>query len=315
MCTNITIFSTKTLKEDNCLFDNSVKQISNSTAQEIVYDYFLRIRELIYSDIINDKNKTDLFKKLFTDKLNSIESGFDEYATENDKTEAKRAKQNITKEFLKRRIDRDFLPGHYDIDNIMERINKWGLEGQVLDMCTDGESIKKVEEKSRIYQIAGTNVYALHCLENDDKDTSGKRWIPCLIKCAKALAVGASSIDINLVLHDKDLGNNSTYAAQDVTILDNDEVRDIFDKTQTLLQKNDHCRIIFFQHTSNAITQILREPFSKSRDIHYEVKKAFTNYQELNEIKEKSAACLRYENGIIAAKKLNDNLNAIIDQL
>ena len=103
-------------------------------------------------------------------------------------------------------------------------------------------------------------MYAIKDLEDDEEDKEkGRKWIPTLIQCAKELA-GNVPTEINLVLHDKDLGREENKFAVEEYIITEYQVLDEFNfpEVQELLQDKSICRIIFFQHGHNIYSRILK---------------------------------------------------------
>ena len=325
----ITLFSTKTINERGCLFDDNALLINDDRLRILLHDYFLKPRDMIHM-IRKNEEKWKKLNILILSKLENIVDNIQEYATNKDLEESENENQEITMDFLEDRIMFEYHDPDA-IDSILERIEKWSLVNYLHELTPYQDIPEDVRDKSQMYQLPNSDVYAIKCLEDNDMDISGTKWIPCLIKCAKLLA-NDSPVDINLVMHDKDLGNNTYYTLNDMTLLDDDMVRLQFDidTTNPLLNPDDRCRITFFKHTTNFITNILNTPFSQNRDIHqetidgfkenydeYGVKKkdVIYNFERLCNIKDKSKECLNDENGIETAKQLNDDLKTIINTL
>lgn len=117
--------------------------------------------------------------------------------------------------------------------------------------------------------------YAIKALEGDWKDDEkgSKNWIGQLIEAAKELAdiKENDDYDIQLVLHDKDLGG--IFVTRDVFVLDSEQIGKY--------TQDPKCHIIFFKHTSNEFVNLLGNNELTSLDIYKEVKDSLSKYSEV----------------------------------
>lgn len=155
-----------------------------------------------------------------------------------------------------------------------------------------GKKEKIIQDLSKVYSLPSIQgqgeekenqyfAYAIKALEGDWKDdeNGSKNWIGQLIEAAKELAdiKENDDYDIQLVLHDKDLGG--IFVTRDVYVLDSEQIKKY--------TQDPKCHIIFFKHTSNEFVNLLGNNELTSLEIYKEVKNSSAKYSEvLENIKE-----------------------------
>lgn len=160
------------------------------------------------------------------------------------------------------------------------------------DEIVEKERLKTEQELSKVYSLPSIQgqgeekenqyfAYAIKALEGDWKDdeNGSKNWIGQLIEAAKELAdiKENDDYDIQLVLHDKDLGG--IFVTRDVYVLDSEQIKKY--------TQDPKCHIIFFKHTSNEFVNLLGNNELTSLEIYKEVKNSSAKYSEvLENIKE-----------------------------
>ena len=318
--TRITIFSTKTIGEEGCLFGKSAKETAHDEQKIFLQNYFSRSFKIInqLEHLLKMENGNESLKNIFLKRINEIKeiSGADsaeniaKLMTDGDN----RIKEEYTLDDNEIAI-KECLDDEIKTQNtiaLCNRVNKWELRKELIDLCRDSKEWEKINKKSTMYQIYTSHVYALHCLEPEDMDKEMDQWLPCLIQCAHALTGRPSNgIDLQLVLHDAEFGRNTPFTKFDVMALDkNEDVTKAFPATQKFLDKNDECKILFFQHTTNPVTRILRTPIDDNNGdvIHEKVSDIILSYGRLGILKESSKKALDSENGIDESKMLDAKL-------
>lgn len=265
---NVTIFSTKTLTDKGCLFDGCTPKVYS----EAIFDYFMPS----IPDLVRMCIKCELMEEVKKTLLNF-----------NSKTPLPKDSEKIDKG---RPVDKvysihiEFETNNAGIetnmfDELCNRIDSWDLKLQLINLLFEKkcEDILTIKNRATLYQLDNLDVYAIKCLDNNE--IKSNEWISSLIQFAKSLASQNDQLEINLVLHDKDLG--SKYDKPNPpTIITEDKIKEEFKDVPILqtLQKDDLCRIAFFQHTTNAFVDILNESFNKKRKIHEEVISACKRY-------------------------------------
>lgn len=151
------------------------------------------------------------------------------------------------------------------------------------------ERNKFIQNLSKVYSLPAKQVqdeekrdqyyaYAIKALEKkwSDDENGSKNWIGKLIEAAKDLAgiKDNETYEIQLVLHDKDLGGK--YVTRDVYVLDSKQIG-----KYTPDQK---CHIIFFKHTSNEFVNLLRNRELTSLDIYKKVNDTHIKYSKKLEL-------------------------------
>lgn len=308
--TMITIFSTKTIGEEGCLFGKTAKLTAHSEQSPFLYDYFSRNMELTKQlDYLTgyEEGRRELYD-IFQKKLETVnENEIVDLMTPEDL----RIKNDYSLDdniiAINERINEEI--NNRMIIELYNRVEKWNLRTEVIGLCEGSEEWNKVLKKSNMYQIGSNHVYALHCLEEEDMDIERNQWIPCLVQCARALTgQPANGVVIQLVLHDAEFGRNTPYTKHDVMVLEKKEdvVRD-FPSVNNYLEENDECSILFFQHTTNPVTRILRTPIDENDGdkIHESVRSVILSYGEFGKTIKKSNEILGSESGIDESKTLN----------
>ncbi len=327
----ITIFSTKSIDEKERLFNK--KMVTKHTEQEkYLREYFCRkadITKSVESMLESEDGRNGLKELLKGRVVQQKEDGkpLVDLKTEHDK--GLNVSDEVLEGFLDYIIGKEIEQSQQDetkkdaVGQLVERVNQWGLKSVVMEKAHVGEEWEAVKEKSTMYQIDESDVYALHCLDNKDMDVDKNAWLPCLLNCAFAL-VGhpAYGVRIQLVMHDAEFGRDTEYAKHDVMVKkvelennaeNNAEVKknEEFPGVGRLLGKNDECSILFFQHTVNVVTRILDTPEKNGDCVHMKVKEAMDMYGELKKIKEKSKNAKSLEE----CRAANEELYKIQDKL
>ena len=322
----ITIFSTKSVQVDGGLFDKDAKIIDCEECIEILETYFSRtinVAKMLGDMVKNDEKKKALLS-LFLDKIKREKEGKSKdeaikslvkMKTQNDmkycESHPSAKDENKVETLFKVTINNE-LSNPSDMD-LCRRVEQWGLKDDVVKLNKDSEEWKKVEKKSTMYQIGDSDVYALHCLDEEDMDVNKNVWLPCLLNCAFAL-VGhpADGVRIQLVMHDAEFGRKTEYAKHNVMLIkDKAEVEREFGVVNGMLGDNDECSILFFQHTVNPVTRILNTPETDGEKVHESVKNVITSYGNLKVYKDESKNAETIE----VCKKADDKLMKMIDQL
>lgn len=251
---DITIFSTRSFGK-GYLFADAPTFVSPKEAQEELNKYFgikEEKLEYIWWEAIEEKGllqevEDDLKRRLPDEDYDDVEFIFG--AVKNAQ------KGGDYEQFLEKQS--------VIADNYFKKLD--GSSEAFLSRFVDLDGLFKKEDPTKLYQ-ACEGVFAIHLLEGPHVDSSGKKWIPTLIKCAKTIA-GEDNINLRLVLHDKDLGKQ--YISDDVTIIDETAIKDL---AVSELKGLNSIKIVFFKHTTNAFAiDILGKPFSANRNVHAEV--------------------------------------------
>lgn len=330
----ITIFSTKMVQVEEGLFDKNAKEVDRAKTGEFLEPYFSRtinVTRMLESMVQTEAGKTRLLG-LFQNKINQVKGGKDKADAAAIKTLVGMRTMNDM-EFIKKypvvgadeKVEmlfgvniKDELNNPSDM-NLSRRVERWGLRDEVIKLNKDSEEWKKVQRKSTVYQIGESNVYALHCLDEEDMDREKKAWLPCLLNCAFALAGRpAGGLKIQLVMHDAEFGRDTEYAKHDVMLLeDKAAVESEFEVVNGMLGENDDCCILFFQHTVNAVTRILNTPVSGEAgdSVHEKVGAVVESYGKLKEIKKDAREALDAEDGIAKCKDADKRLWGIEEKL
>ena len=315
----ITIFSTKLIREKNGLFTPDTLKVENVEVKKLLRDYFIHLDVLLYNMMKDDTKKRKLKVLLFNCSEKNNPTNDDEIAAKYREDDLRKRGVDVSipcnADFVKKRIDSDFNERGANNGAILKRIIAWNLEEEMLNICIGGQEWDDLEKRTTLYHIAGSHVYALKCLdeENDELDKNQVKWIPCLIRCAQCLTNNPEKgIDLCLVLHDADLGRGTDFTKQDVVFVDKDKV--IENKLDCgTLRDVDLCRIIFFQHTVNPITNILCKRVETGKEVREYLESVMLNYGKLNMIKDKAKKALESKCGITELKALDKELTEIIN--
>lgn len=302
----ITIFSTKTLNEKNCLFEckwenqadgrHWVEIIDNDSS---LIDFFSPSTHELIDLIKNHKTKLALLKDLLMSTVSNNPPPIDRDLKGYD--ELKQYNQDLTigeavRIFIENEIE-GLVTDSELFSSLCERVNAWGLRKNLESLVESSDNNSKSKEskivptmvKSALYHIVGTGVFAVHCLEGKDKNNHNQ-WIPTLVSCATSLAGGEDFV-LNLILHDKDLGDNTKYTEEDVLPLADADVKHLLNGFSVPLPSNmTKCHIIFFKHTTNVWVKILRTRYSSSRNLDDEIDVALRGCRELGILNNMSEA-------------------------
>jgi len=303
----ITIFSTKTLNEKGCLFDCETKNpVDEQPWVKIIddnsslVDFFSPSTHDLINLIKNDQNKLAQIKDLLLSTVSNNPPPTDRDLQRLD--ELKQYNQALTinevaKIYIESEIE-DVATDSELFSSLCERINTWGLRKNLEELIkkSSGNNTKNQESiidqasaNSALYHIVDTGVYAVHCLEGKDRNIHNK-WIPTLVSCANTLAEGEDYV-LNLILHDKDLGDNTKYTEKDVLPLMDADVKNLLNSFSLQLPSNmKKCHIVFFKHTTNNWVKILRTPYSSSRNLGEEIDVALKGCRELDILDKMSEA-------------------------
>lgn len=315
--TIITIFSTKTIGEEECLFGKDAKTTTHNEQEIFLHNYFSRNIKVTkqLEHILKSEDGQVHLRILFQEKLKKQKEEFgisaiEDLMTEGDKSLKSEFSLDDNEVAINERIS-DEIKKQMIID-LYNRVEKWNLRTEVIGLCEGSEEWNKVLKKSNMYQIGSNHVYALHCLEEEDMDIERNQWIPCLVQCARALTgQPANGVVIQLVLHDAEFGKNTQYTKHDVMVLEKKEdvVRD-FPSVNNYLEDNDECSILFFQHTTNPVTKILRTPVDDNNGdcVHENVRTVILSYGEFGKLIKDSNETLDSDNGIDASKSIDKKL-------
>lgn len=269
----ITLFSTKTLDEDGCLFYGG----EPIKAPSILEDYFVKIEELVNACKVC--NKLDLLKDTLIQECSKHKKPIlykDIECLKREKEKKKNGKKGINLETIyKSHID--FEIENFDDDNcfidLCTRIIEWDLKDILKGWLVDCNAFENAANRARLLKLRNDDVYAIKDLDDDEEDKEkGRKWIPTLIQCAKELA-GNVPTEINLVLHDKDLGREENKFAVEEYIITEYQVLDEFNfpEVKELLQDESICRIIFFQHGHNIYSRILKGDDCLKCNVHEKI--------------------------------------------
>lgn len=281
----ITIFSTKTTDEDGCLFANTKQNEHN----KIFYKYFRSSIAELMKYVLKDQTKMEevrdmLFSVVDANKpLTSIDKDIVEKLRKKGKSkELTRIFEDNIKAELNSAHDNDTFR-----DLLCERITSWNLRDEYEAIVGgDVAEIKDAKEKSTLYKIGDLDIFAIRSLKGRDRDTGKSKWISTLMEFVNSLTNGQGLV-LNLILHDKDFGENTVYTKSDVTFLAKEDVDALLG---SFAIPNTQCNIVFFQHTTNAWVKILRTPYSPKRDLVKEINDALSSYRELGILNKMSIA-------------------------
>lgn len=319
----ITIFSTKSIDEEERLFNN--KMVTEHKEQEkFLREYFCRKADIKKSveSMLESEDGRGWLKELLKGRI-ARQKGDNKplvgLKTKHDKG------FNVSDEkleaFLEKMIANEIDGSQKDdkkkdaVERLVERVNLWGVKLDVMEKANVENEWESVLKKSTMYQIGKSDVYALHCLEGADRDGDKDAWLPCLLNCAFAL-VGhpADGVRIQLVMHDAEFGRRTEYARHDVMLLEDKKsvvMEENFPNVKEMLGENDECSILFFQHTDNAVTRILETPETDGNSVHTKVKEVMDMYGKLKEIKDNS----KNAKSLAECKKANEELYKKQDEL
>lgn len=281
----ITIFSTKTTDENGCLFANT----KQSDYNKIFYKYFRSSIAELMKYVLKDQAKMEevramLFSVVDANKpLTSIDKSIVE------KLQKKGKNKELTRVF-EDNIKAELNSAHENNtfhDSLCERITSWNLRDKFEAIVGGGvDEIKDAKEKSTVYKIGDLDIYAVRSLEGRDRDLSKSKWISTLMEFVKTLNDGQELV-LNLILHDKDFGENTDYTKSEVTFLAKEDVDALLGRFAI---PNTQCNIVLFQHTTNAWVKILRTPYSPKRELVKEINDAISGYRDLGILNKMSIA-------------------------
>lgn len=210
----ITIFSTKAVrgKKGKMLFDKETPKVEDPEVQNLLCGYFMsKVEEERPLEQLLDKGGgSELLQSFFDEKLKEVvdtsgdnkTTALDGLKTDNDKKIFAKIAKKVDPIYLINECYKEEIKGK-KVVLLVERVKLWGLTQKVLE---ESEEWGKIVEKSTMYRIGKSDVYALHCLEPEDMDINKDSWLPCLLKCAFALAGHpADGLKIQLVMHDAEL--------------------------------------------------------------------------------------------------------------
>ena len=250
----ITIFSTRSFG-DKYLFNDSHVYTPSDIVQQALNEYFgIRACDLreIWWTVLQKESKLEEVEECLGRSLSSEDKELLNYSFMQGKNPdnplQQKARDEIFDTYIASQNDggKAFLSGFANFE----------------------KSGKEQNDPTQLYMLY-EGVYAIHLLESRYEDKNCERWVPTLLKCAKALA-GTEIIDVRLILHDRDLGEK--YANEDVTILPPDDAAEL---AKGVIDENCHLQIVFFKHTTNDFTlKILGRPFEDERNIVKEVDEA-----------------------------------------
>ena len=127
----------------------------------------------------------------------------------------------------------------------------------------------KMAQETVVVWKKNETVFAVKCLDQSD---SGR--VVFLICLANTLA-GQNSLDrINIVLHDKDVPD-PTYNGHDMRLAFNEDT----DKWKQAAKCKCDCRILFFKHQVNKVTELLKETAIQEADLGKRVDKIFEHLE------------------------------------
>lgn len=280
----ITIFSTKTTDENGCLFANTKQNEYN----KIFYKYFRSPIAELMKYVLDDQAKMEEVRSMLFSVVDAIKplTSIDKDIVE--KLQKKGKSKELTR-IYKANIEAEINSAHENnifFDSLCERITSWNLRDKFEAIVGDVDEIKEAKEKSTVYKIEDLDIFAIRSLEGRDRDLGKSKWISTLMEFANTVTDGQGFV-LNLILHDKDFGENTVYTKSEVTFLAKEDV-------DTLLGRfaipNTQCNIVFFQHTTNIWVKILRTPYSPKRELVKEINDALSSYRELGILNKMSIA-------------------------
>lgn len=305
----VTLFSTRLIREEKCLFGPDAKEAEKEKYQKTLLDYFVRLDALVIELLENDTSKEALRFMLQKHIEVNIKN-----PTEYDVAAAKRLNKTISTQFFNNRINAEV--NNSNLEALCARIMCWNLETEFYELCAKSENMKKIIDNFAImYQLGNSDVYAVRCLDEGYLDLKQERWVPCLVCCLKQLITPVDNkdeeLDICLVLHDAEFGRDTEYAKHDVMRATDEDVV----KLTASALNGDHCRILFFQHTTNPVTNILHAVEEKPDEIHREVRHLMDLYGELGKHIKNSREALNDAQGIEKCKQVNKDLIETVKEL
>lgn len=343
----ITIFSTRFIALDDKKEDDKKKYLFSNTEKifsRFLQDYYVRLDEIIDKllEEESDINKNRLYILLKSHLVEfalgrSLEEGeleqlsIDGQLTNNVSNKGDNTGNDLNDlltTFDKSELDEadeefetifETISDSIDVEiksrkkpEIKERIEKWGIADRIKALGSEDD------ERFYLYQLPGEDIYAVLCPEdNKYKDSNEDRWIPCLLNCAHELAKNDGLLlDIRLVLHDKDLGEDNERYAGRFTYLSNEDVRNRNLDCGRLKEK-DECKILFFLHTVGGIVDILLKIKEiEIKDIHKEVDNVMVYYEKLAKIKKDGENALNEPNGLTNCRQtLKNDINDLIEKI
>jgi hypothetical protein len=307
---DVTLFSTRfipTKEEDkNKYLFNASERLHSSWLQ----DYYLNGLKGAVSMLLNEKieNNNKKITQLLVSHLEKTKEQGENLTnlfTDSDKIEGDEYPDTPPEQIIADSINIEIDDKNEDA--LIARIEQWGLEETVKAIVPD-------DKRFFIYRLPNSNVFAVWCPDVGDRDSSGNRWIPCLIKCLHELTKQEDGsyppLNIQLVLHDMDLDSNSHYAGH-FTYIENG-----INLAGGSLKKGDKCQILFFMHTIGGIVDLLTNPQADKKTIHTEVDKVMKNYGELGKIREEGNSALEKEDGLKTYRgNIKDRLDNLLKEL
>ena len=309
---DVTLFSTRfipTKEEDKnkYLFNASEREYSSR-----LQDYYLNglkgaIDKLLEEKIEVDGQEITQLAQLLTEHLKVAKNNKADLNTLLTDSDCKMMEKRKKTPEITIEKDIELEITNRTTDLLVKRIEKWGLKEVVMDKVRD-------DKRFFIYRLPNSNVFAVWCPDVGDRDSSGNRWIPCLIKCLHELTKQEDGsyppLNIQLVLHDMDLDSNSPYAGR-FTYIENG-----INLAGGSLKKGDKCQILFFMHTIGGIVDLLTNPQADKKTIHTEVDKVMKNYGELGKIRKEGNSALKKEDGLKTYRgNIKDRLDNLLKEL
>lgn len=263
----ITIFSTKAFGA-NELFDIKACTPVEGDAKRIIEEYFLSPNIVSFLREQHNEESRNKLQDIISDTVRKYSAEPETYnITDNSRSIIEKELDSSFEQKLKNRFKRyaecetmirDTIIALYEILPLKDIITSIG-----------GRNLYALNNTSGIYGIK--------CLDRADNE---KKWITCLVRCALALASDESAIDIQLVLHDKDVKG---FEKQDVTILLGDDAKsEVLDNSHnSIFSRINSLSIVFFQHTTNRFAQIVGHEQNDNEDIQKCIRNAIIQYQEI----------------------------------
>jgi len=285
----IVIFSTKYIDDGNCLFsEGSYRKCGNKMVTKHLLHYFSQSLESFENRIKGIGTNIEILdkiSKLFSERLpNKYEL-------------VQKRIQNLTNDSSGR-----------NLNSLIQIIKTNGLQTEIEAIIGETKEMMYAQKRSEnFYKLKDLDVYAIPCLEDQEKEKADKEWIPTLLKCAKEIANESDNsneeIDLLLVLHDKDL---KKYSDKNLYIITKEKRQE---ELKLLLGEIEiTCKIVFFQHTVNKFAKILKQPLEEGRNIYDEIVSAINNYEAIDPIKGKYSEAISAKQNVLEQLQKQDEL-------
>ena len=294
----ITLFSTKAFKTSDLFGDK--RPTNNSDAIRALNNYYLESllakkissldKELVHDVAI--ESLLNLFQKKFDASFGSEVISKIKTILPDDSIERESIIMQIinssnirAKDGLNTSAVIDTLVSNFDVLSILIEDKDNNKQSLIKDYFLEApqEQLQRIisseNDIRQVYYVeSAPEIYGVECLDTPD---SSNKWIECLLNCVLYLASNdTDTIDVQLVLHDKDIPD---YAEKDVYVLNDEELDNIAPNWKSIevnKKRIANLNIAFFHHTSNTFARIVVNPYDqdKRENIHETVRNYINDY-------------------------------------